>query len=98
MLPEVSVVLSVAAFYAVFSLLAYIAYAVDKKAAIKNRRRISEKSLHLLGVLGGWPGAILAQQKLRHKTQKTAFQVTFWLTVVVNLVCAGWLSVSLSLI
>nr|WP_217908835.1 DUF1294 domain-containing protein [Halomonas maris] len=79
-------------------MLAYITYAIDKKAAINNRRRVSEKTLHLLGVMGGWPGAFLAQQRLRHKTQKTAFQVTFWLTVVVNLACAGWLTVSLSLI
>ncbi|WP_339883600.1 DUF1294 domain-containing protein [Vreelandella maris] len=88
----------IVAFYAVVSMLAYIIYAIDKKAAINNRRRVSEKTLHLLGVVGGWPGAFLAQQRLRHKTQKTAFQVTFWLTVVVNLVCAGWLAVSLSLI
>jgi uncharacterized membrane protein YsdA (DUF1294 family) len=79
-------------------MLAYITYAIDKKAAINNRRRVSEKTLHLLGVVGGWPGAFLAQQRLRHKTQKTAFQVTFWLTVVVNLVCAGWLTVSLNLV
>ena len=88
----------IVAFYAVISMLAYITYAIDKKAAINNRRRVSEKTLHLLGVVGGWPGAFLAQQRLRHKTQKTAFQVTFWLTVVVNLACAGWLAVSLNLI
>lgn len=88
----------IVAFYAVVSMLAYITYAIDKKSAINNRRRVSEKTLHLLGVVGGWPGAFLAQQRLRHKTQKTAFQVTFWLTVVVNLVCAGWLTVSLNLI
>lgn len=88
----------IVAFYAVVSAIAYITYAIDKKAAIKNRRRVSEKTLHLLGVMGGWPGALLAQQRLRHKTQKTAFQVTFWLTVAVNLVCAGWLTVSLNLV
>lgn len=75
----------IVAFYIVVSLLAYVTYAIDKKAAIKNRRRISEKSLHLLGVLGGWPGALLAQQRLRHKTQKTAFRLVYWVTVVVNL-------------
>ncbi|AJY51049.1 DUF1294 domain-containing protein [Halomonas sp. KO116] len=88
----------IVAFYAVVSMLAYITYAIDKKSAINNRRRVSEKTLHLLGVVGGWPGAFLAQQRLQHKTQKTVFQVTFWLTVVVNLVCAGWLTVSLNLI
>jgi len=91
-------VIPIVAFYAVISMLAYITYAIDKKAAINNRRRVSEKTLHLLGVMGGWPGAFLAQQRLRHKTQKTDFQVTFWLTVVVNLACAGWLAVSLNLV
>ena len=88
-------VITIIAFYALMSVLAYIAYAVDKKAAIKRRQRVSEKSLHLLGLLGGWPGALLAQQQLRHKTQKTAFQVTFWLTATLNLVCVGWLMSSL---
>lgn len=75
-------------------MLAYVTYASDKKAAINNRRRVSEKSLHLMGVLGGWPGALLAQQRLRHKTQKTTFQMIFWLTVVLNLACVGWLMVA----
>lgn len=77
----------IVAFYAVVSVLAYVTYAIDKQAAIKQRRRVSEKSLHLLGLLGGWPGGLLAQQWLRHKTRKTAFQVIFWLTVGANLAC-----------
>ncbi|AQU82141.1 MAG: DUF1294 domain-containing protein [Halomonas sp.] len=75
----------IAAFYVVVSVAAYITYAVDKKAAIKKRRRVSEKSLHLLALAGGWPGAWLAQQRLRHKTQKTPFRLVYWLTVALNL-------------
>ncbi|GEN27453.1 hypothetical protein HVA01_10990 [Halovibrio variabilis] len=81
----------IAVFYAAVSVLAYSIYAIDKRAAMKHRRRVSEQSLHLLGVLGGWPGALLAQQHLRHKTRKTAFQLIFWLTVALNLACVGWL-------
>ncbi|MDN7132603.1 DUF1294 domain-containing protein [Halomonas sp. MC140] len=77
----------IAALYAVVSVITYITYVVDKKAAIKNRRRVSEKSLHLLALAGGWPGALLAQQRWRHKTQKASFRVVFWLTVIVNLAC-----------
>lgn len=87
----------IVAFYVVVSVIAYITYAIDKKAAIKNRRRVSEKSLHLLGVLGGWPGALLAQQRLRHKTQKTSFQLMYWLTVVLNLAGLWWLSTFLGI-
>lgn len=85
-------------FYAVVSVIAYVTYAIDKKAAIKNRRRVSEKSLHLLGVLGGWPGALLAQQRLRHKTQKTSFQLMYWLTVTLNLAGLWWLSSFLGIV
>jgi uncharacterized membrane protein YsdA (DUF1294 family) len=37
-----------------------------------------------LGLACGWPGALLAQQLLRHKTAKGSFVATFWGTVVVN--------------
>lgn len=77
----------IAALYAVVSVITYITYVIDKKAAIKNRRRVSEKSLHLLALAGGWPGALLAQQRWRHKTQKISFRVVFWLTVIANLAC-----------
>jgi len=91
-------VIPIVAYYAVVSILAYVIYAIDKKAAIKNRRRVSEKSLHLLGVLGGWPGALLAQQRLRHKTQKTSFQLKYWLTVTLNLAGLWWISSFLGIV
>ncbi|PJX13002.1 DUF1294 domain-containing protein [Halomonas sp. 141] len=75
------------ALYAAASAVTYATYAWDKRAAIKKRQRVSEKTLHWLALLGGWPGAWCAQQQLRHKTQKTAFRRVFWLTVVLNLAC-----------
>jgi len=68
------------------SVITFILYAVDKSAAIKNRQRLSERSLHIASLLGGWPGALLAQKLLRHKTQKQPFRSVFWLTVIVNIV------------
>lgn len=64
--------------------LTYLIYDMDKKAAQQGKQRIPEKNLHLLALMGGWPGALLAQQKLRHKTAKTQFQQVFWATVVLN--------------
>ena len=64
--------------------LTYLIYDMDKKAAQQGKQRIPEKNLHLLALVGGWPGALLAQQKLRHKTDKTEFQQVFWATVVLN--------------
>ena len=72
-------------YYAVLSLITYIAYALDKSAAQKGGWRIKESSLHLLSLLGGWPGAMLAQQQLRHKSSKRSFRVVLWLTVLINL-------------
>lgn len=67
------------------SLCTYGVYALDKNAARRSRPRVPERTLHLLALLGGWPGALIAQQRLRHKTRKTAFLVVFWLSVLLNL-------------
>ncbi|WUR15561.1 DUF1294 domain-containing protein [[Empedobacter] haloabium] len=74
-----------AALLAALNLLTYLAYARDKAAARAGRRRTPENTLLLLGLLGGWPAALLAQRRLRHKSAKTSFQLRFWLTVAVNL-------------
>ena len=71
--------------YAVLSLLTFAVYGQDKSAAEKHEWRVPEATLHLLGVLGGWPGALVAQQVFRHKTRKLEFQVIFWITVAINL-------------
>ena len=69
---------------AFMSLVTYAVYARDKSAARKGRRRVPERTLHLLALSGGWPGALLAQQRLRHKSSKTGFLRMFWLTVLLN--------------
>jgi uncharacterized membrane protein YsdA (DUF1294 family) len=61
-----------------------VAYALDKSAAVAGRWRVSEQSLLLLGLAGGWPGGLVAQQLLRHKSSKSSFRNAFWGTVVVN--------------
>lgn len=60
------------------SVAAWSVYALDKRRAQAGAWRISEASLHLLELLGGWPGALLAQHHLRHKTRKVGFQILFW--------------------
>jgi len=65
----------------------FLAYALDKDAARKGRWRTSEKHLHLLALLGGWPAAWWAQQWLRHKSSKTEFRAVYWATLLLN--CAA---------
>ena len=76
----------VAVVYLLASLLAFMAYALDKSAAIQGRWRISESTLHVFGLACGWPGALLAQQLLRHKSSKPSFRSTYWITVVLNII------------
>jgi uncharacterized membrane protein YsdA (DUF1294 family)/cold shock CspA family protein len=70
--------------YAVASVVAWCLYASDKKSARVGGWRISEARLHLAEVVGGWPGAFLAQRRYRHKTVKRSFQGVFWLVVATH--------------
>jgi len=79
--------------YPAFSVLAFLAYWRDKRSAERNDWRTPEQSLHLLELLGGWPGALLAQQVFRHKTRKLSFQLVFWAIVLLHqLFWIDWLS------
>ena len=71
--------------YLTLSLLSFIAYAIDKSAAKRGKWRTKESTLHLLALMGGWPGALFAQNVLRHKSVKASFRNVFWLTVIANL-------------
>ncbi len=83
--------LQVLVLYLVASLATFIVYAFDKSAARKGGRRTPESNLHLLSLVGGWPGAIVAQQKLRHKSRKPSFRAVFWVTVLLNCGVFVWL-------
>lgn len=77
--------------YLVGSAVAFFAYALDKSAARNDRWRTPESTLHIFGLVGGWPGALVAQNVLRHKSKKESFQVAFWVTVILNCSALGWL-------
>lgn len=77
--------------YLASSTMAFFAYAIDKSAAKNNRWRTKESTLHLLALIGGWPGALFAQRMIRHKSKKVEFQTVFWATVVINCASLLWL-------
>lgn len=77
--------------YLATGLVTFLLYAKDKSAAQAGGWRTPESQLHLLSLIGGWPGAYYAQQTLRHKSAKREFQQVYWATVVINIAAFAWL-------
>ncbi len=49
----------------------------------------TEAQRHKFELMGGWPGALIAQQAFRHKTRKVSLQVVFW-AIVEGLTHVEW--------
>jgi uncharacterized membrane protein YsdA (DUF1294 family) len=64
------------------SFFTFFAYRSDKLRAEAGEWRVPESTLHFAGLVGGWPGAFLAQRRFRHKTSKVSFQIVFWIVVL----------------
>lgn len=77
--------------YFAASLVTFVVYAWDKSSARLGSWRTTEASLHLMGLVGGWPGALAAQRLLRHKSIKQEFLSVFWFTACLNVAAVGYL-------
>ncbi len=77
--------------YVLTSVITFLVYGLDKRAAVRGRGRTPEATLHLLELLGGFAGALLAQHVFLHKRAKGRYQVVFWLIVLLHAaVWAAW--------
>jgi uncharacterized membrane protein YsdA (DUF1294 family) len=74
--------------YAAASAVAFVAYGLDKRAAVRGRWRIAESALHTIELVGGFPGAFLGQHVFRHKRAKARYMIVFWLIVAAH--AGGW--------
>ena len=72
------------AVYPLMSVIAFGLYGYDKRQAKAQGQRTPEKVLHAAELLGGWPGALVAQQVYRHKTRKLSYQCVFWAIVLLH--------------
>lgn len=73
------------ALYVAASAWTFWLYWLDKTAAARGEWRIREQTLQFFSLFCGWPGAMLAQQMLHHKSRKQSFQTEFWFAVVGNI-------------
>lgn len=74
----------------VMSGVGFVLYGIDKRRARHEKRRIPERTLHVIELLGGWPGALIAQRLFRHKTAKMSYRVVYWIIVLAHLSLAGY--------
>ena len=74
------------------SLFTYWLYQADKNAAVaRQTQRLPEESLQMFSLIGGWPGALVAQKRLHHKVHKMPFQREFRFVIYGNSCFLLWL-------
>lgn len=74
------------------SLITSIAFIYDKNAAISSKRRVPERTLHLLELFGGVFAVVALMYLIRHKNRKSSFYVVTYLILVLWI--TGWIYVS----
>ena len=85
-----------AVWMALASLVAFAAFGIDKRAALKGKRRIPEARLHLMELIGGWPGAVLGAFVFRHKIRKPRYLLVLMLSIAAWLVAAWFVTAFIS--
>ena len=70
----------------VVSLATFVLYGVDKAQAKRDGLRVPENLLHLMALLGGFPGGFSGRAGFHHKTRKPAFAWVLWISLAIHLV------------
>ncbi|GAC44078.1 DUF1294 domain-containing protein [Paenibacillus popilliae] len=73
----------------------YQMMAVDKRRAIRHRRRIPERRLFLAAWLGGALGVLSGMYNQRHKTQHVSFTAGIPFILIVNIVVFGFICIKI---
>lgn len=86
--------LLILAWYLVLSAITLTVYGVDKHRARTERRRVPERTLQGLALMGGWPGALLGRRIFRHKTRKHGFSAVLFAISLLHVAVWTYLLVS----
>ena len=73
-------------FILVINLISFCIMGWDKKCAINNNYRISEKEIFIISILGGSIGTLIGMKIFHHKTQKKKFQLGIPIIVVIQII------------
>lgn len=79
-------------YFGIVNVVTFALYAYDKAAAINQKARVSEFSLHMSSLMCGWPAGVLAQLIFKHKTAKLSFRLQHWTVLLVNLVAVYFIA------
>jgi uncharacterized membrane protein YsdA (DUF1294 family) len=85
-MPTVQIILLILIYIVAINLVAIMMFVVDKSAAQRGSRRISESTLLTIALVGGSIGSITAQQLIRHKTYKQPFKGQLYSIAVLHVV------------
>jgi uncharacterized membrane protein YsdA (DUF1294 family)/cold shock CspA family protein len=77
--------------YIMASSLAFVFYKRDRAMAETHQRKLPENTLHLWSLIGGWPGAALAQKLAHPRSRRRSFQIVYWITIVLNGIAFFWM-------
>lgn len=67
----------------IINITSFLFYGIDKRKAIFNKQRISERMLFLLSLFGGPIGSILGMFYFHHKTKKIKFYFLNFITLII---------------
>jgi uncharacterized membrane protein YsdA (DUF1294 family) len=71
-----------AGWFAAINSVTFLAFGFDKWRAGRSSQRVAERTLVLLGAIGGWPGGLFAMKVFRHKTAKATFKLKYALALI----------------
>ena len=78
-------------YFMIINLIAFVMMCVDKQLAIYKKRRIPEKVLFLMAIVGGSIGSILGMYAFRHKTKHLTFVIGMPVILVVQIIIGYFL-------